>query len=335
MIYPIADLHCDLLCYLSGHEKRSPLDLDVRCSIPQLQEGNVLFQILAVYTPTERGSVNSGKSQIESFKKMLTNFRNEVTIFPGEKQKINLGMAIENASSVFSEDESLHEGFARIRRIEKEVCKLAYISFTWNSENRFGGGAHSNLGITNDGKALLEFVDGRNIAIDLSHASDQLAFDILNEIDKNNRVIPVIASHSNARAITNVPRNLPDELIREIISRNGLIGFNFVRQFLEVEGRAGFAEHLNHFLKMGAVNNLCFGADFFYGMDVPVAHQKPSDALFFPEFANSSVYPKVVEIWKNELNLDSSLLNQICSENLLRFMENEIYQIKGSASTNY
>jgi len=325
MRYPIADLHCDLLCYLSCGENRTPFDAEVRCSIPQLQDGEVKFQMLAVYTPTDEKSVESGLSQVEQFRSLLENYSDYIALFPAETPKINVGMAIENASSLFAENESIELGFSRIKNIENEISKLAYLSFTWNSANRFGGGAHTKQGITDDGKALLAFMNCRKIAVDLSHASDILAFDILNEIDRKNYDIPVIASHSNARAITDAVRNLPDELIREIINRDGLIGFNFVRLFLDSDGISGFSRHLSHFLELGAADHLCFGADFFYGLDVPVAHQKPVDDLFFPDFSNASVYPKVIDLWKNELKLHESLIKKIASENLFSFLENKIY----------
>ena len=62
----------------------------------------------------------------------------------------------------------------------------------------------------------------------LSHTSDALAHDIFNHIDKHKLAVPVIASHSNFRSVSDHVRNLPDEIANEIVNRNGLIGMNFL-----------------------------------------------------------------------------------------------------------
>lgn len=64
----IADLHCDLLWYLSLDSKRTPNDLNVRCAIPQLKEGKVALQTLAIFSETEINSVHNGQKQAEIFK---------------------------------------------------------------------------------------------------------------------------------------------------------------------------------------------------------------------------------------------------------------------------
>ncbi len=69
------------------------------------------------------------------------------------------------------------------------------------------------------------------IAVDLSHTSDRLADEILNEIDRKGYTMGVIASHSNARKVCHHPRNLPDHLIKEIVARKGIIGINLYKKF--------------------------------------------------------------------------------------------------------
>jgi membrane dipeptidase len=66
------------------------------------------------------------------------------------------------------------------------------------------------------------------MAIDLSHVSDQTARHVLQTV-----AVPVMASHSNARKLCPVPRNLPDDLIRAIASRQGFIGVNFFPAFIK------------------------------------------------------------------------------------------------------
>lgn len=318
---PIADLHCDLLCYLSANINRSPFDPEARCSIDQLQEGNVKLQTMAIYTPTEVNSTLSGAAQVKCYSKLLRDYSDHFQPYNSEidlktSEKTCISLAIENGSAFFEEKEALELGFSRLEAIEKHVSKIQYLSFTWNTSNRFGGGAHENKGITSDGIELLHFLCQKGISVDLSHSSDLLAYDILNEIDRRNLKASVLASHSNTRSVTNVLRNLPDELIKEIVDRNGVIGFNFIRNFLGKEDLSGFSRHLEHFLNLGAENHLCFGADFFYGLDVPIEHRKLPEELFFPGYDNAGIYHKVISLWKKYLNIDSEVIEKISYKNL-------------------
>jgi len=66
------------------------------------------------------------------------------------------------------------------------------------------------------------------IAIDVSHSSDKTVEDVL-EVTS----MPIMASHSSARALCDMPRNISDDLIKEIASRKGFIGVNFFPGFLK------------------------------------------------------------------------------------------------------
>lgn len=332
----IADLHSDLLCYLAGDPNRTPYDPCVRCSIPQLEAGGVVLQVLPIYTATEPGSVESGSRQIEWFNRLLEMHSNKFTNYLPELHltdgKIAILLAVENASSLFGEDEPLEAGLSRLQTLQDSRTKPLYLSFTWNSENRFGGGAHTAKGLKSDGKELLHFLAGKSIAVDLSHSSDTLAYDIIDEINRSGLDIPLIASHSNARAVCDMARNLPDDLITEIVNRKGVIGLNFVRYFLGEDPQSSFHRHLEHLLSLGARDALCFGADFFYGNDVPPAHRKKPEELFFPGFDNSSCYPSVIEGWNHTYGIEESILDKITSENLINFIESMLYVAIGEAS---
>jgi len=129
MKLPIADLHCDLLCYLAGGMDRTPYDSRVRCSITQMMEGNVKLQVLPIYTPTDSNSLSSGKAQLESYRSLVQNYSHIFDPYQGGKvdtsrEKIAIALSVENASSFFPEGESLTEGFARLSQAESEYGKV-------------------------------------------------------------------------------------------------------------------------------------------------------------------------------------------------------------------
>lgn len=157
-LYPVFDLHCDLLAYLARGEGRSSHDLEVRCSVPQMRKGGVKVQTLAAFCRTERGSSEFGWRQAEVFK----NLGEEFFQFGGEinpsSDKIGILFAFENASGFCGEEDELRECLKKLERLHEELGKILYISLTWNGENRFGGGAGSRVGLLDDGKRLLDFL---------------------------------------------------------------------------------------------------------------------------------------------------------------------------------
>jgi microsomal dipeptidase-like Zn-dependent dipeptidase len=315
----ITDLHCDLLDYLEGDSKRSAHDAAARCSITQLRAGNVKLQTLAIFVRSGSDSVSHGMAQAKIYKELPHIHPNDFIHFNWKEQQlpehqISLILAIENASAFCNENEPLAQGLERLHVIIEKIAKPLYISMTWNDENRFGGGSSTQVGLKADGKHLLHFMHGKKIAIDLSHTSDQLALDILNYIDQEQLTIPVLASHSNARSVTSVARNLPDPIAREIVRRGGLIGINFYRKFVGNEVNESFIQHLLHWLKIGAKSHICFGADFFYSQQ-----DDEQDPMFFPQYQEASCYAALLNNFAHYLSVKD--LKNLAHQNTLNFLK--------------
>lgn len=300
----VADLHCDLLWYLSNDPARTVNDLESQCSIPLLKQGQVAIQTFPIYTVTGPQSVERGQKQFDIFDSLCAN-----------TTELQHQLAIENASGFCSEQEPLAEGLRRAAGWNKKH-PLVYISLTWNEENRFGGGAETQMGLKEDGKKLLEWMSGKKIAVDLSHASDQLAQDVLLEIESLD-IIP-IASHSNFRSVCAHVRNLPDDIAVRIAQKKGVIGLNMVRHFVGKKPE-DLILHIEHAKKLGIENHLCLGTDFFGEVDVELAksHMKP---YFFEGFSTSSCYPQIQQILKK--NYSEDVIEELMYKRLHQFLEN-------------
>ncbi|MBA3722027.1 MAG: membrane dipeptidase [Parachlamydiaceae bacterium] len=323
----IADLHCDLLSFLAGDATRTAHDPAVRCSIPQLHAGNVKLQTLAVFTQTGKDALQNGIAQAAIYKILPQLYPQVFTHFESSKyvnssNKISVLLAFENASSFCDENEQIKQGLDRLQSTIDNIGKPLYISMTWNSENRFGGGASTQIGIKEDGKRLLDFMHQKKIAIDLSHTSDPLAHEIINYIDMHHLQIPMLASHSNSRSITQAPRNLPDDLAKEIFKRKGIIGLNFYRPFVGKEANESFVRHLSHWIEMGGKNQICFGADFFYHDDLPAAHHQDKEPMYFSEYQDASCYGQLLKLFKKELNMTPEMVENMAHKNLFAFLSN-------------
>lgn len=321
---PVVDLHCDLLYYLAADKNRTAHDRQARASIPQLIEGGVVTQILAIYTPTKKGSADLAQKQVEIFENLPLQYAQEVREYreltiPNEN-KLHFLASIENASGLCEEDEPLQKAFERLERYQETIGPILYLSLTWNDENRFGGGNCTSKGLKKDGEALLHLLVEKGIAIDLSHTSDHLAHDILNYIDKKNLSLIPIASHSNFRAVVKEKRNLPEEFAKEISKRGGVIGLNFVKRFIGSTVPQAFVKQIEYADQIGVLDCLCLGADFFSEKDRYLLnilnHLLP---LFHENYSNSACYPTFFD----ELfsYFDKETLEKIAYKNCKMFFE--------------
>jgi microsomal dipeptidase-like Zn-dependent dipeptidase len=324
MNYPIADLHCDLLSFLANVPGADAFSKDqIACAIPWMQEGGVKMQVTAIYTAVESLSMTSATRQATIFADLLRKNQDEVAFVDADflksaaiESRLGIIASVENAAGFGNESAAWPEIYNQFDSILHKVGRLAYISLTHHTENRFGGGNYiDGVGLKEDGKRLLDYMAGKRIPVDLSHTSDLLAEGILNHIDQNSLDIPVIASHSNFRSIWDHKRNLTDEFAKEIIRRGGIIGVNFLRAFLDPEVPERLFEHILHGMALGE-EAICFGADYFYTKDFPDKSRHP---FYFPFVENAGKYPTLLESLSESLS--PSQLRKLASENVFNFYQ--------------
>ncbi len=314
------DLHCDLLYYLLRSDSTLN-DKELGCSLPYLQAGNVKLQVMAMYAGTGEGSTAYGLQQSQLFSELIKNenfflFDHNSYQNPENENRIGVIASIENASAFCDEHESLDSGFKNLEAIIQNTQKVFYIGITHHLENRLGGGNNAAAGLKEDGKVLIDYIADRKIAIDLAHTSDQLAYDIFTYIDQRNYSIPILASHSNYRTIYKNNRNLPDELAKEVINRKGLIGLNFIKDYVDLENPARIYDHIQYGLDLGGEDSIAYGADYFYWKDHPDTSRHP---FFFEEHSNASVYQAVNKEIKERFSTE--LVEKISHKNALQFIE--------------
>ncbi len=128
-------------------------------------------------------------------------------------------IGLENAYPI-GEDLSLAENFYNLG--------ARYITLAHTRNNRFsdssndpGGAIHG--GLSHDGRLLVKEMNRLGMMIDVSHISDQ-AFHQVIELTKT----PVIASHSNARAVNHDPRNMDDDMLKALAKNGGVVQLCFL-----------------------------------------------------------------------------------------------------------
>lgn len=145
------------------------------------------------------------------------------------------------------------------------------VTLTWNDRNSIGSGNLTNDGLTTLGREAIRAFEDARIVVDVSHLNRAGFADLLDVVRR-----PFVASHSNARAVCDHPRNLSDDQFRAIRDMGGLVGLNFYRSFITDRDTAATGEvtfdelaaHAEHFLDLGGEDTLALGSDWD-GSDVP------------------------------------------------------------------
>ncbi len=151
----------------------------------------------------------------------------------------------------------------RLERLYAEGVRL--MTLTWNYENCIGypnskDDSVMQRGLKPFGIEVVQRMNELGVIIDVSHLSDGGFWDVLKYSNK-----PVVASHSNARALCNHPRNLSDKMIRALSEQGGVIGVNTYPYFVHSSGKATMeliADHMVHIYQVGGEDVLGIGTDF-------------------------------------------------------------------------
>lgn len=148
----------------------------------------------------------------------------------------------------------------RIDRIETVAqWGVRLMNLTWNDPNAICGTncRESDRGLSAHGREFVRELEANGIYADVSHLSDAGFWDLIRMARR-----PIVASHSNARALCPHSRNLTDDMFRAIRDNGGVVGLNFYRNF--VGGSGGIdtlIAHLEHFLTLNGEKTVCFGSD--------------------------------------------------------------------------
>ncbi|EIW51737.1 uncharacterized protein TRAVEDRAFT_75537 [Trametes versicolor FP-101664 SS1] len=194
---------------------------------------------------------------------------------------------------------------------------VRYVTLTHACHNAFADscGIQPGLeprwgGLSTYGLALVEELNRLGVLVDLSHTSDDTAKQAL-----RHSKAPVIWSHSSARAVHDVPRNVPDDVL-ELIGTgpnqtDAVVMVNFAPYFVAPPGKADLnavANHVEHIAKIAGKKHVGLGSDYDGIGDTPVGLE---DVTKYPDL--------IAELYKRGWNAQE--LAGLTSGNLLRIME--------------
>ena len=151
--------------------------------------------------------------------------------------------------------------------IECDVHKLQtvadwgvrFLNPVWNRANALSGtnSQERERGLSDKGRDFICQMERCGIYADVSHLSDRGFWDLCRMTAR-----PIVASHSNSRALCDHPRNLTDDQFRAIRDTGGVVGMNFYSHFIGKQPSVDdLVRHIEHFLAMDGEKTVCMGGD--------------------------------------------------------------------------
>lgn len=279
----IIDMHCDTILELYNHPEQGLFSNRYSVDIKKMQKGNYLIQNFALYTDQKALSIPEQQTmrlmdtfwtQMEENKEWIAPVFTYADIEKNEKEKkLSALLTLEDGGVVFGD-------LAMLRNYYRMGVRM--IALTWNYPNgigypNFSMDSFSDYkqvnpmqkvdlihGLTDFGIAYIQEMERLGMIIDVSHLNDAGFYDVLKYTQK-----PFVASHSNARSLCPVARNLSDDMIQALDHRGGVMGINFCGDFLESHDKPNgpsriqaMVSHILHIKKIASINCIGLGTDF-------------------------------------------------------------------------
>jgi membrane dipeptidase len=205
-----------------------------RTSIERMKQGGMTAEFFSLYVKpwyvTHGGAARRTLDMIDSVYRAVERHPNDLMFATSvadirrakKQKKIAALMGIEGGHAIENSLPTLRE-FYRLG--------VRYITLTWNNTNDWadaGRGEKRHNGLSDFGKDVVREMNRLGMLVDVSHVSDKTMSDALDV-----SIAPIFASHSSARALSNVPRNIPDDLLRRIAQKGGVVQVNFYSVFVD------------------------------------------------------------------------------------------------------
>ena len=199
-----------------------------------------------------------------------------------------------------------------------------YMTLTHNHNTSWADSATDERrlgGLNSFGKQVVQKMNQLGMLVDLSHVSKEVMIDALSIT-----TAPAIFSHSSARALVDIPRNVPDDVLSLLTKNGGVCMVAFVSDFVSNEFSQWFgdkdkrasvappivtvehvADHVEHIREVAGIDHVGIGADFDGATDMPIG------------LDDVSTYPLLMDTLSNR-GWSLPELEQLCSGNILRVL---------------
>ena len=233
----VLDSHCDTPSHILNHRDLSLENELAQVDFPKLERGGVDGAFFALYIPAEldtEAARNHMYAMLEGVKRAIKDNQNRAAFAFSRSQALqnksqglfSVFLGLENGSPLGQDEEA----FELLHSLYNEGVR--YITLCHSEANQICDSCASKSpkwgGLSPFGKQLIAEMNRIGMLVDVSHISDSSFYDVLACSTK-----PVVATHSCCRALADHPRNMTDDMIRELARRGGVIQINFYPVFLD------------------------------------------------------------------------------------------------------
>ena len=259
------DGHCDTLLGLMGNPRSGPLpagslyENELQVDLKRGLEMEAYAQTFALFGFREMGWTDIFGTLYRRFLEEAEACDSHLRFCRSRTDALKA--AEEGKAAAFLSVEGAEVIDCQPRKLEEAAEKgVRGFGICWNRANEITGtnAQEPDRGLSEKGKELVKLALELGLAVDVSHLSDPGFWDV-EKLAKG----PFIASHSNARAVHDHPRNLTDDMFRAIRDHGGTAGLNLYSLFLgegEVTVETAL-RHIDHFLDLGGEKTLAIGGD--------------------------------------------------------------------------
>lgn len=255
MKLPVFDLHCDTALAMLDRDFLQSRELkknDCHIDLQRAGELGGYAQCFACFT-TPLETLPKGITTADVFEREMIAVLSEI-----EKNRDRISLA-HSADDVQRNLESgkmsailTIEGPAGIGydpAILEDLYKIGFrmTTLTWNEKNPLAGSHLTGGGLTDQGREYVKEAQRLGMLMDVSHLSDEGFWDLMDMTQS-----PVVASHSDSRAVWGASRNLTDDMFRAIAETGGVTGINLYTDFLGEKNVTldTVCDHIFHFMDL-------------------------------------------------------------------------------------
>ena len=255
----IFDLHADIGWDILRKHEQGRTHVLREEHLPKLIKGEVLGVGIASYFEGSEDwdrmqkMVLAARQEIEENLDAVTWIKSRADLEESGKQQVV--MTVEGMCGIRDQAEE------KIQWLYDQGVRIA--SLCWNDEHALAPGVKGTVtcGLTEEGRKAVRKMDELGMILDVSHTNEKTFWDMV-EVVRG----PLIATHSNTRALCEVHRNLTDQQIMAIAAKGGVIGLNAARNFIdsnpEHQDALHLAAHGRHIADLVGVEHLAVGFDF-------------------------------------------------------------------------
>jgi membrane dipeptidase len=331
---PLIDGHNDLPLQLRERTGGDLSKLDLRqrqaalhTDIPRLRQGGVGGQFWSVYVPVSTQGKDAARNTLEQLDivyQMAGRYPDVFEIARTAADVERIFKAGKVASLIGIEGgHSIDNSLGILRAFHRLGAR--YMTLTHSANTPWADAATDKAehnGLTIFGESVVREMNWLGMMVDISHTSPATMNTVLRITQA-----PVIFSHSSARAVNDVPRNVPDDVLAKMPANGGVVMVTFVPEFVSSEVReyvalpaeqkqrepaprasmAQVADHIDHIKKVAGINHVGLGSDFDGISTVP---QNLEDVSKFPIL--------IAELLRRGYSRDD--VKKLTGQNILRVM---------------